>query len=488
MIELNRGIRRVVDEDLRDYSGAPYSLPRVSTAIGDGRSTLAERDKRYDQIHIGFTDTFSPSSAQAFALTENNLYTLEAFDEYFDHLKPGGVLNVSRPQRHMGDEAIRATVLTLEALRRRGVRNPERNVIVVLGHYKAPFKDLFYGTILARMEPFTPAEVARVRRLARERGRGIGFAPGGPYYQEWGALARAPSLEAFCEGYRVDVCPPTDDKPFFFHMKRLADIGGEATSRSLGVPDPMTILVATLGILLALSALAFALPLRLVPRAGRPSVGSLLFFAAIGVGFLVLEVVLIQRFVLFLGFPTYALSVVLFSLLVFTGVGSLLSERAATQPRRALVGALCAACVMLAAGAFGLEPLLRLLIDLPFALRVVCAVLTLAPLGLVLGMAMPLGLTRLRGLYPEGVPWAWGINGVTSVVASVLALTVAINWGFAVTTLVALVCYLGALLHVLRGRWPEDAEPAASGTSAAAADARAGNSSAPRAARQAPAS
>jgi hypothetical protein len=461
VIELNRSIRKVVDEDLGDFSGSPYSLPRVSTAIGDGRSTLAERDKRYDEIHIGFTDTFSANSAQAFALTENNLYTVEAFDEYFDHLKPGGVLNVSRPQHHLGEEALRATVLTLDALRRRGVERPERNVAVLLGNYHAPFKDIPYGTILAKAEPFTQGQLATIRRLAAARGQGVALAPGGTATGEWAALSRATSLDAFCHSYRLNVCPPTDDKPFFFHMKRLGDIGGEATSANLGVPDPMLILAITLGLLLVLSALAFGLPLALVPSADRPSLGAVSFFAGTGLGFLLLEVVLIQRFVLFLGFPTYALSVVLFSLLVFTGIGSFVSTRAERAPRRSLCLALAAAIVMIAAVAFGLQPLLRALIDLPFAARVAAAILLLAPVGVTLGMVMPLGLRRLLGLYPRGVPWAWGINGVTSVLASVLAIAIATNYGFTVTTLVALACYAGVLAHALLGRWPdpESGEP-----------------------------
>ena len=120
VIELNRAIRDAVDEDLRRWSGAPYSLPGVSVDIGDGRSRLAARDTQYDVIHIGFTDTLSANSAAGFALTEANLYTLEAYEEYFDHLKPGGILNVTRLHRLVGDEALRATVLALEALEARG--------------------------------------------------------------------------------------------------------------------------------------------------------------------------------------------------------------------------------------------------------------------------------------------------------------------------------------------------------------------------------
>jgi hypothetical protein len=459
VVELNRGIRDVVDDELGDFSGSPYSLPKVNTLIGDGRSRLAESDRMYDQIQIGYVDTFSPSGAQAFALTENNLYTVEAFDEYFDHLKPGGVLNLARPVEHNGEEALRATVLALESLREYGVENPERNVVVLYGDYVTPFRGFDYATILVKLDPFTSAEMAQIRRLAKTRTTGIAFAPGGPYRDAWAKLEAAESPIAFCEGYRLNVCPNTDDEPFFFNMKRLKDLGGESASGSIGVPDPLLVLLITLAILGGLAALAFVVPLALVNREGRPTVGALGFFAAIGLGFLILEVVLIQRFVLFLGFPTYSLSVVLFALLVFTGAGSLLSTRLGSDPRRVLMTSLAVTALLIAASAYGLQPLLRALIDLPFTARLVLTVLILAPLGLTLGMAMPIGLIRLQRLHPDGVPWAWGINGIASVVASVLAIAVAITFGFAITTLVALACYLAALAHAAFGRWP-DAEDA----------------------------
>jgi hypothetical protein len=448
VIELNRGMRDMVDEELAEYSGTPYSFPGVETDIGDGRSTLAARDETYDQIHIGFTNTLSANAASSYALTENNLYTLEAFDEYLDHLNPSGVLNVSRLYFHSGEEALRATVLALEALRRRGIEDPERNVVTILGQGLGGE----FGTTLVRLEPYTGAELREIRRLGDERGLGVAFAPGGPYQREWAQLAEAESPEEFCADYRVDVCPPSDDKPFFFNNTRPAELF-DATQWDALSRSPYQVLVVTLVILAALSALAFVLPLRLVGGRGRPSLGSLLFFAAIGVGFLTLEIVLIQRFVLFLGFPTYALSVVLFSLLVFTGIGSLIAGRF-REPRRALIGALSISVLLIGASAFGLQDLLRALIDLPFAARVAVAVAVLAPFGLSLGMAMPIGLRRLSALHPEGVPWAWGINGITSVLASVLAIAVAITWGFGAATVLALACYVGALAHAARGRWP----------------------------------
>jgi hypothetical protein len=451
VIELNREIRDMVDGELARYSGRPFSLPRVSVAIGDGRSTLAARDTTYDQVHIGFTNTLTAGSGQAYALSENNLYTVEAFEEYFDHLAPGGILSVSRLYRFAGDEVLRATVLALTALREHGVSDPSRHVVVMLGRDTL---EAFFGTVLVRLEPFTDAELARIRTLARERTRGIVFAPGGPYGREWRGLAAASSTERFCADYPVDVCAPTDNRPFFLNPVRLGDLGEPLPPKSPFLSrTPFLVLLVALGILTALCAVALVLPLALSRGADRPPLGSLAYFAAIGLGFLVFEVVLIQRFVLFLGFPTYALSVVLFALLVFTGLGSLLSERM-RDGRRGLVVALAAVTALIAAAAFALEPLLRALIELPFAARVALAVALLAPAGLLLGTAMPIGLRRLAALHPTGVAWAWGINGVTSVLGSVLAIFLAINWGFTVATLVAAACYAGAAAHARLARWP----------------------------------
>ena len=464
VIELNAGIREVVDEDLAEWSGSPYTLPGVSSAIGDGRSTLAGRDKKYDTVHIGFTNTLAASgSGSAYALSENHLYTVEAFQEYFDHLKPGGMLNISRPYRFTGEEALRATVLMLESLRERGIDQPERHVVVLLG--KAA--NGYFGTVLAKLEPFSESELALIRELAPVRDHasgedtGVMYMPGGPYKREWQGLEQATDLDQWCSSYRSNVCAPTDDKPFFLNPTRLGDVFESAPPGATFLSrTPFFILLAVLGILLVLSLFAFALPLAMVRGRTRPPLGSLGFFAAIGLGFLIVEVVLIQRFVLFLGYPTYALSVVLFSLLLFTGAGAYASGRS-RSPRSLLIRALSFACVYIAVGAFALDPLLDGLLDLSFTLRVAVTIALLAPLGLALGTAMPIGLGRLSAQYPDGVPWAWGINGVFSVVASVLAIMVALNWGFTVCTLVGLACYLAALAHAVRGRWPEGEAEAA---------------------------
>jgi hypothetical protein len=457
VIELNRDIERVVDDDLGGDSGHPYSRPGVHTTIGDGRSVLSRRDKKYDVIHIGFTDTLSANSAQGFALTENNLYTTEAFQEYFDHLAPDGFLVVTRLRKLVGEEALRATVLTLQALEERGVAHPERNVVVVRGHDVLPSE---FETVIASTRPFTAAQLDEVRRLATERGDGIVYAPDGPYVGEWAELAQARSPGAFCSSYHLDVCAPTDDKPFFFNMKRIGDFGSKTAGFIYSV-DPYDLLLVTAAILVALCALGFVLPLAATrKRLGRPRAGSLVYFAAIGLGFLLVEIVMVQRLVLFLGFPTYALSVVLFALLIFSGVGSAISPRL-PDPRRTLPLVLAGAVAVVVVSGFGFGSWLREMISLPFGARVVIASALIAPIGVVLGMAMPMGLGRFRGLYPDSVAYAWGVNGIASVLASVLGVVLVLGYGFVIASLVAAGCYGVALLHAVVGRWPaRDAPPA----------------------------
>src|SRR6185503_1370625 len=157
----------------------------------------------------------------------------------------------------VGDEALRATILTLEALKRQGVADPSRNVVVVLGHDQ-PFNALF-------------------RTLAAQRGDGIAFAPGGPYYKEWGDLARATSPRVFCSRYHLNVCPPTDDKPFFFYMKRLSDVGDSSSKQYLSSVDPIALLTLTLVILVVLSALALVIPLYMARDAHRPPLSQLMY-------------------------------------------------------------------------------------------------------------------------------------------------------------------------------------------------------------------
>ena len=173
VIELNEGIRQIVDDKMSVFSGSPYSMPGVHTTIGDGRSILARRGL-YDQIQISFTDSLSAGGAAAYALSENNLYTVEAFQEYLDHLAPGGILAVTRRYQLVGDEALRATVLALETLRRNGVEHPEqqrrrgartRHLRRALRHDPREERAVHRRTSSRRSRSSPPSEVTASRSL-----------------------------------------------------------------------------------------------------------------------------------------------------------------------------------------------------------------------------------------------------------------------------------------------------------------------------------
>ena len=284
------------------------------------------------------------------------------------------------------------------------------------------------------------------------------FAPNGPYVSDWARL-HAVGWQRFCRSYTYDVCPPTDDKPFFFNMRRPSSVLNPPANAPKN--DPVSILLVTLAILMAGALIAFALPLALVRRTRKPpSIVSLAYFAAIGLGYLLVEIVFIQRFVLFLGFPTYSLSVVLFSLLTFSGIGAFLAPRLGLTKRTLNFG-LSAAVVLIAVAAFVLQPMLAALITQPFAVRLLLTIAVIAPIGILLGLAMPIGLHRFEAIFPSAVPYAWAVNGLASVVASVLGVAIALFAGFRVTMLIAAACYGTALLHAALGAWPapEEHEP-----------------------------
>ncbi len=450
VIELNEGVRKVVDEKLAKFTGSPYSLPGVHTVIGDGRSVLSRRPAKYSQIQISFTDSLSAGGASAFALSENNLYTVEAFKEYLSKLQPGGVLAVTRLRRLVGDESLRTTIIALKAVEELGAQNPASQVVVVMG---TDFFDSQFGTVMVKSTPFTDQELEIITRLADERGNGVAFASGSPSMYEWAELSAAESPEIFCRAYRLNVCPTTDDKPFFFNMKKFADIGQKTAGYSFSV-DPVLILFLTFAILLLLSVLGYFIPLRRIPKNKKPPRLVLIYFVSIGLGYLIVESVMIQRLVLLLGYPTYSLSIVLSSLLAWTGIGAWFSSRFVDQ-RRALRIALGVATALIFSSAWWLPELVGSQITASFAVRVLIAVVVVMPFGLTMGTAMPTGIRRMERIVSESTPFAWAVNGFASVVAAAAATVLSLQLGFFATTMAGAVAYLVALVVSQAPQWED---------------------------------
>jgi hypothetical protein len=272
------------------------------------------------------------------------------------------------------------------------------------------------------------------------------------------ALLGAADLDAYFNGYPFLIQPPTDDRPFFFHFLRGRLAAGDIPDRKR---DPFQflahwneaqwLLYMLIAVVSMLAAVFFFVPLLLARPRLRTQGGLLttlpllLYFACLGYGFMMLEIPLLQRFMLLLGYPVYALAVVLFALLLSSGTGSLLSTRFAAAPRRALVRILAGIVVLACVYVVVLPTLISAALGASIYLRIALTVALLAPIGVLLGMAYPLGIGVLRGRGEELVPWAWALNGALSVVASVLAIFLGSRFGFTAAFLTGVAAYALAL-------------------------------------------
>jgi hypothetical protein len=445
-VEINPDMVDLVRERFADFAGHLFDDPRVTVVTADGRSFLAHSEERFDLIQVSLIDSWAASAAGAYVLAENSLYTVEAFDTYWQHLTDDGVLSISRwVMSQRPPELLRLASLALVTMRAHGVTEPGRHLVVVSYRNKV-------GSLLLRRTPFTDDELSRLRAVCGRMGFDVAWAPGAP--DSWPAFADLVAaygdLESYWASSVADVSPPTDDRPFFFLMLRLADALDEARPYELGLPYNATAVRTLGGLFVVVAGLVLLLilaPLQWFAKhglAGAPHRGRfLLWFACIGLGFILVEIPLFQQFILFLGHPIYALSVVLATLLVASGIGSLLTDR--VPPERALARArwaLAAATALGLAAAFGLQPILDAALALPLAARIAVAVALVAPLGLVMGMPFPLGVKTIaaEGALPL-VPWVWGVNGATSVLSTVLAFVVALLFGYTAALLVGVSCY-----------------------------------------------
>jgi SAM-dependent methyltransferase len=436
-IELNPLMEHIVQDVYGDYSGRPYTLPGVEVIIDEARSHLSTLDRRFDIIQLSLIDTFSLNAAGGFVFTENYLYTKEGFQEYFRHLKDDGILTVSRYYNpHYPVESLRIVAMMRAAWEAEGIADPSRH-LAVLNHPMS-------ATMLAKRSPYTSAEIATLERVASENNMSVLYVPGHEGAStSFAEILTTPDLEDFTDAYSFIIAPPTDDQPFFFNVLRgrMAEADVPGLDR-----DPMQFLrnwqeaIQLLYMLILavtlIAAISFFGPLLVATRRTTTKVASttaiplLLYFGCLGYGFMMIEIPLLQRCMLLLGYPTYALALVLFALLLFSGIGSLLSTNFNTDPRKALKRVLAAAVILTASYVLAVPVVIESLLGVSIYLRAASTVLLLAPVGLLLGMANPLGITVLRGFDEGLVPWAWGLNGALSVVATVFAIFLGSRFGF----------------------------------------------------------
>jgi SAM-dependent methyltransferase len=476
-VEINRNVLRSVTHDFHDFAGNLGRHPKVKLAVDEARSYITRSPAFYDVIQLSLIDTWAATAAGAFVLTENSLYTKEAWVTFLSHLKPGGVLTVSRwyyPSRP--GEALRIASLAREALVTIGVQDPRSHVIMVRAPKAGGLSGLLgngVATILVSRSPFSDADVAVLEEQTARLGFDFLLTPRMSADPAYDKILDPGSAREFYESYPLDISAPTDDKPFFFQMLRLGDV-----TRSLAINwfDPnkanlesIRLLAALLVIVSVLTVLCVFVPLALTTKKSslKGSSPHLLFFLSIGLGCMFVEISQMQRLMLFLGHPTYALSVVLFTLLIGGGVGSFSSSRLVKKggPLKPLWALGLVILVLVVVGV--LTPFLTEgLASAATPVRILAAAAILLIVGWFLGLPFPLGMRAAAERGGELTPWLWGINGAASVLCSVLAIVVALSAGIAASFWIGVGCYGSAFVaYFLATRAPAK-EPALSESAA----------------------
>lgn len=483
--ELNAATVGFVSGQFRDYAAWP-AWDHVELQVAEGRHFVRTAGRTYDALVMSGVDTFAALSSGAYVLSENYLYTVEAIQDYLAALEPDGILGIYRWFFPQPRENLRLVNLYLEAAAEQGIAGPERSVMVIAGaHWAATLikkgaftveevrtamnrmqaKDEFAFVLLPEVLP--PMEQATLEAEAFER-RHDELRPAREAFKELIEADAANERAAFADGYVYNITPVRDDRPFFFEYFKPATGQEDRTEWAKGgLREQFTALRGNashylLHILFALTAvigfLAMIVPLLMFDRQGLHidrGVSLAGFFASLGFGFMLVEIGLMQKLTLYLGHPMYSVAVVLAGVLLFAGLGALLAGRLPlTDLAKIALGMVGTAALallwLLLAGT-----LLDATAGWPLVGRVAICLLTLAPLATVMGIPFATGLRYLERRHPRFIPWAWGVNGITSVLGSVAAIMIAMRAGFTVVLVAGAAVYaLGLSAFLLHRRRP----------------------------------
>src|SRR6266446_1485700 len=465
-VEINPQLVRLVAERFAAFAGHLYERPGVRVHVAEARSFVAGRRDRYDVIQIPLLDSFAAAAAGTHSLSESYVYTIEAFEQYLDHLRPGGYLAITRWLKLPPRDSLRLFATAVSALERRGIGEPGRHLALV--------RSWNTTTLLVKNGPLTGEDAAANRFNILDQ----------HYFFDSAVALLGPQRKEFLRAYKFDVAPTSDDRPYFFDFFKWQALPELLERRTLGGAALLdwgyAVLAATLVQASVLAVVLILTPLLWLGR-HRPQAAAAalarwriaLYFLAIGFGFLFVEIASIQRFVLFLGHPVYAIPVVLCAFLFFAGLGSGFAPgltarldalqglsapgalirftggegrcRWAVRVRHptlalAVAGIVAAAALHLVAA----PSLFRWLMPLPDTLKIAVSLILIAPLAFFMGLPFPLALVRVAAARPGLVPWAWGINGCASVLSAILAILLAMSLGFSAVLMIAIGLYLVA--------------------------------------------
>lgn len=464
VVELNGPMVGLVSETHRKFAGDLYGRPEVTVHVAEVRGFVMGRSGQWDLIQIPLFDTNATTTTGAQGMNESFVYTVEAFGEYLRKLRPGGYLAITRRLKLPPRDGLKLFATAIAALEREGVDQPARQLALIRGWNTV--------TLLVRKGAIGREETAAIRAFAAERSFDLAYIEDltpeevnrnnvlrRAYYHEAAMGLLSSDRRDFIRRYKFDIRPATDDRPYFsdfFRWRTLPELLNLWRQSGGGLMEwGYPILIMTLVQATILSVILILLPLGFRRRRFAPARDGWRvfgYFLCLGLGFLFIEIAFIQRFVLFLGHPIYAVALTLTGFLAFAGLGSAVAPGFARRFKRLTpIGVVVLGIAAIAISYIAVLPLVfSALAMLPDAAKAVAALVLIAPLAFLMGMPFPLGLAQVSDSLPELVPWAWGVNGCFSVISAVLAVILAIHIGFSGVVSAAAVFYLlaGVLFRI----------------------------------------
>ncbi|UCH01025.1 MAG: SAM-dependent methyltransferase [Deltaproteobacteria bacterium] len=463
VVESHPGIVDILRGPLKSFSQRIYDHhPHIEVDIASPREFMARDLSTYDIIQLGLIGSWGGVGGGIYATGENHIYTIEAFREYFAHLKPGGILSASTWLSSPARTFVKLLALAVETLDEKAGGDISYSLVAI--------RSWATGTVLMKKGEFSLADLVKIRDFCRQRAFDLVYYPGidqgevnrynildrPVYYETIYNLLRTDKRDEYYGNYLFNIRPPTDDRPYFFHFFQLSALF--YLLKGLGrewIPFlewGYVILWATLVQAIIIAPLFIWLPLVFIR--GEERLSSLakgkvfVYFSLLGLAFMFIEMGYIQKFILLLTHPIFALALVLFTLMFFSGIGSLLSSRVGQWGKWIpFIGILFFSLIY---GIF-LDGLVKVLLPYPLFLRCILVVVLLAPLAFFMGMPFPIGLQLVSDRQSSYIPWVWGVNGVASVIAPVLGSLLSVSLGFRVLMLVSLLLYslAGWVIHLI---------------------------------------
>jgi len=453
VVESHPTIINILKGPLSSFSQNIYNQhPHIAVNRASPREFMARQPGKYDLIQLGLIGSWGGVDGGVYATGENYMYTTEAFQSYFDHLKPQGVLSVSAWLNSPPRSFLKLLASSIETLETKTRGNISFSV--------AAIRSWATGTVLIKKGKFNFSEIIKIKDFCKKRAFDLVYYPGIEqreinlysilerpfYYQGIRKMLRKDTRATFYKNHLFNIQPPTDNKPYFFHFFRLSALF--YLFKTMGrewipfVEWGYVILWGTLVQALIIAPLFMFLPLVFMKNKRRlSSLGKIKivsYFSLLGLAFMFVEMGYIQKFIFLLTHPIFSLALVLFTVMLFSGIGSLVSSMVGEKRRWIpFIGILCFSVIYL----FCLDGILTIFLPFPFLLKCTVVVLLLAPLSFFMGMPFPIGLQLVSDKISSYIPWVWGINGVASVIAPILGSLLSVCLGFRMLMGISLLLY-----------------------------------------------